>query len=51
MFSDTTTNWRWKMYLHKDDRELLLDIINTVSNISGVRTDIIEKDYYVTLIL
>lgn len=26
------------MYLHKDDRELLLDIINTVSNISGVRT-------------
>ena len=39
------------MYLHKDDRELFLDIINTVSNINGVRTDIIEKDYYVSLIL
>ena len=39
------------MFLHKEDRRLLLDIITTVSNISGVRTDIIEKDYYVTLIL
>lgn len=39
------------MYLHKDDRELLRDIIVTVSEKSGIEESIVEKDYYVTLIL
>lgn len=39
------------MYLHKDDRELLRDIIVTVSEKSGIEENIVEKDYYVTLIL
>lgn len=36
------------MYLHKDDRELLRDIIVTVSEKSGIEENIVEKDYYVT---
>lgn len=39
------------MYLHKNDRELLHDIIITVSEKSGLEESIVEKDYYVTLIL
>lgn len=39
------------MYLHKEDRELLKDIIITVSEKSGLDENIVEKDYYVTLIL
>lgn len=39
------------MYLHKEDRELLKDIIITVSEKSGLDQNIIEKDYYVTLLL
>ncbi len=39
------------MYLHKDDRELLRDIIVTVSERTGVDESIVEKDYYVTMIL
>lgn len=39
------------MYLHKEDRELLHDIIITVSEKSGIEESIVEKDYYVTLIL
>lgn len=39
------------MYLHKDDRELLHDIVITVSERSGLEENIVEKDYYVTLIL
>lgn len=39
------------MYLHKEDRELLHDIIMTVSEKSGIEENIVEKDYYVTLIL
>ena len=39
------------MYLHKDDRELFKDIIIFVSRKTNVREDIVEKDYYVTLIL
>lgn len=39
------------MYLHKEDRELLRDIIVTVSEKSGIEENIVEKDYYVTLIL
>ena len=39
------------MYLHKDDKELLRDIIVTVSERTGIDESIVEKDYYVTLIL
>lgn len=39
------------MYLHKEDKELLRDIIVTVSERSGMEASIVEKDYYVTLIL
>lgn len=39
------------MYLHKEDRELLHDIVITVSERSGLEENIVEKDYYVTLIL
>lgn len=39
------------MYLHKEDRELFRDIIVTVSEKSGIEESIVEKDYYVTLIL
>ena len=39
------------MYLHKEDRELLHDIIVMVSEKSGIEENIIEKDYYVTLLL
>ena len=44
-------NWGWTMYLHRDDRELFCDIITTVSEKSGIDESIVEKDYYVTLIL
>ena len=37
------------MYLHKEDRELLRDIIITVSERSGIEESIVEKDYYVTM--
>ena len=39
------------MYLHREDRELFKDMIRYVSGEANVREDIIEKDYYVTLIL
>lgn len=39
------------MYLHKDDKELLRDIIVTVSERTGIDESIVEKDYYVTMIL
>ena len=39
------------MYLHKDDKELLRDIIVTVSERTGIDESIVEKDYYVTLVL
>lgn len=39
------------MYLHKDDKELLRDIIVTVSERMGIEESIVEKDYYVTMIL
>jgi len=38
------------MYLHKDDKELLRDIIVTVSERTGIDESIVEKDYYVTMI-
>ncbi len=38
------------MYLHKN-RERFLNVLETVSRISGIQTDLIEKDYYVSLIL
>ena len=37
--------------MHKDDRELFKDLITFVSRKTNVREDIVEKDYYVTLIL
>ncbi len=39
------------MFLHKDDRELFHDVIITVSDRTNVAIDIVEKDYYVTMIL
>lgn len=39
------------MYLHKEDKELFHDIIVTVSERSGIEESIVEKDYYVTMIL
>ena len=39
------------MYLHKDDKELLRDIIVTVSEWTVIEESIVEKDYYVTMIL
>lgn len=39
------------MYLHKDDKQLLRDIIVTISENTGIDESIIEKDYYVTMIL
>lgn len=37
-------------YLHKDE-EFFKEVINTVANELGIRTAIVEKDYYVTMIL
>lgn len=39
------------MYLHKENRELFRDAILLASEKMGVSEDIVEKDYYVTLIL
>lgn len=39
------------MYLHKENRELFSDVITLVSERLGVAADIVEKDYYVTMIL
>ena len=39
------------MYLHKDNRELFRDAILLASQKLEVSEDIVEKDYYVTLIL
>lgn len=39
------------MFLHKNDRELFRDVIVTVSDRMGIAVDIVEKDYYVTMIL
>ncbi|MCM1540838.1 MAG: nucleotidyl transferase AbiEii/AbiGii toxin family protein [Blautia sp.] len=39
------------MYLHKENRELFHDMVTLVSERTGVAADIVEKDYYVTMIL
>jgi predicted nucleotidyltransferase component of viral defense system len=39
------------MYLHSDDRELFRDVILLTAERMGTTTDIVEKDYYVTMIL
>ena len=39
------------MYLHKENRELFRDAILLTSQRLEVSEDIVEKDYYVTLIL
>lgn len=39
------------MYLHKDNRELFGDVLLLTSEKIGVAVDIVEKDYYVTMIL
>lgn len=39
------------MYLHREDQNLLRDIIVTVSERTGITDSIVEKDYYVTMIL
>ena len=51
MCSRIIMNWGSIMFLHKDDRELFHDVIVTVSDRMGVAIDIVEKDYYVTMIL
>lgn len=38
------------MYLH-NNKELFKDVISIVSNKTGFSMEIVEKDYYVTLIL
>ena len=37
------------MYLHRE--EFFKDIVMDVSSRSGITEDIVEKDYYITLIL
>ena len=44
-------NWGYIMYLHKENRELFRDAILLTSQRLEVSEDIVEKDYYVTLIL
>ncbi len=39
------------MFLHNEDKELFGDMIRYASEITNIREDIIEKDYYVTMIL
>ena len=39
------------MYLHKENKELLRDVILLTSQKLEISEDIVEKDYYVTLIL
>lgn len=39
------------MYLHNEDKALFQDMIQYVSEQANVREDIVEKDYYVTIIL
>lgn len=39
------------MYLHKENRELFRDAILLASQKLEIGEDIVEKDYYVTLIL
>lgn len=39
------------MYLHKENRELFKDVISLTSERMAMPADIIEKDYYVTMIL
>ena len=39
------------MYLHKDNKELFRDIVQLTSERLHVAEDIVEKDYYVTMIL
>ncbi len=39
------------MYLHIEDKELFRDVVVTVSEMTGLEESIIEKDYYVTMIL
>ena len=51
MFLKIITNWGWTMYLHKENKELFRDIISIVSERKNVTTDIVEKDYYETMIL
>jgi predicted nucleotidyltransferase component of viral defense system len=38
------------MYLH-EDKETFLNVLETVSKVSGIQADLVEKDYYVSLIL
>ena len=33
------------------DKEVLEELILNISNITGIRNDILEKDYYVCLVL
>lgn len=43
--------WGWIMFLHNEEKDLFRDLIITVSERLGITLDIVEKDYYVTLIL
>lgn len=39
------------MFLHEENRELFKDMLTISSEKIGIRKDIVEKDYYVTMIL
>lgn len=39
------------MYLHRDNRELFYDVLELTAERQGVAVDIVEKDYYATMIL
>lgn len=39
------------MYLHKENRALFYDMVTLASERIGIPSDIVEKDYYVTMIL
>ena len=44
-------SWGWIMFLHEENRELFKDMLTISSEKIGIRKDIVEKDYYVTMIL
>lgn len=43
--------WGLVMYLHKDDRDLFQDMVSITSETLSLPIQIVEKDYYVTVIL
>lgn len=44
-------NWGSIIFLYKDDRDFFHDEVVTVSDQMDIAIDIVEKDYYETIIL